>query len=191
MLDGLPRRFSTGGDTGFRSSNLSRGLVAMGECVFLRQGSSKTLASAATMGLNPCLGVAVTYDDGRRKRALLAHLQPEANRDELVNQLVQHMPDDFNAEMHVHIASEPADDPEVRADQELRGEALVSAISGKYDFIEFDADNVHRHEEHCLSVSLSDLRVSTKPVTQSFTRFEFDDMQRRMKADPSKVQFYR
>jgi len=143
------------------------------------------------MGLNPCLGLAVTYEDGVKRQAFLAHMQPEANRSEVANELAQQMPDNFNAEMHVHITSERADDPRVHADQEARADQLISEIAAKYNFIDFDATNVHRHAAHSLSVSLDGLKVSTQPVTQNFTKDELNEMQRRMEADSSKVLFYR
>ena len=132
----LPARGSSSASAP-RSSTAARGLVAMGESLKLKTGS------AVTHGAGPCLAVGVTYADGDDKRAMLSHLQPEADLSTHAAQVAAFMPDRFSADMHVHVSSAPGTDP---AEQKSRAEATVAALAAKYDNIVLDEDNVHQHD---------------------------------------------
>jgi len=170
---------------GPRSGTTARGLVAMGEGLKLKTGS------ASTFGAGPCLAVAVTHSDGGVNRASLTHLQPEADVQAHAAQIASFMPDNFSADMSVHVASAPGDSAAERADQQYRIDATLAALSNKYDNISFEVgDNVHVHSSDSLRVNADTGSVHTSPVRANFSEAELGEIQRRMQADPSKVKYY-
>lgn len=171
-------------------SNLDRGLVAMGEGVLLAPRQKNKLTRATTTGCGPCLGVAVTYRSDTTQTALLAHLQPEADKKELAKQVAAHMPDDFHADMEIHIATAFSTDASAAEEQKSAARETIAAISEQFDHIAFDEDNVHYHDKDSISVDALTLSISTDPVEAFFTHAELDDMRRRMQIDSSAVQYF-
>jgi len=101
------------------------------------------------------------------------------------------MPDDFNAEMHIHVTSAPSEDPAQWADQQARSEQLVNEIAARYDWVVFEEGNVHFHQEESIVVGGRNLEVSTVPVSVMFSHEELEEMRRAMETDPTAVQYFK
>ncbi|MGY4730744.1 hypothetical protein [Burkholderia pyrrocinia] len=163
----------------------------MGQALLLSD-TPESFPRASTTGCGPCLGVAVIYRSNQTARAILAHLQPEADHAVFAEKILAVFPDDVCADVQLHITTTKSDVSDVAERQQSSFERLISEIAEKYDYVVFDDDNVLRHDSPSLSVDMATLQVSTSLLgSAEFSGADLDYMEAQMKRDAASLHYFR
>lgn len=163
----------------------------MGQALLLSDTTPESFPTSTT-GCGPCLGVAVIYRGTQTARAILAHLQPEADPAVFAENIVAAFPDDVCADVQLHITTVMSEVPDEAQRQQSSVERLISEIADKYDYVVFDDDNVFRHGGPSLSVEMATLQVSTSLLgSAEFSGADLDYMEGQMKRDAASLHYFR
>lgn len=163
----------------------------MGQALLLSD-TRESFPRASTIGCGPCLGVAVIYRGNQTARAILAHLQPEADHAVFAENILAAFPDDVCADVQLHITTVMSEVCYEAERQQSSIERLISEIAEKYDYVVFDDDNVFRHGSPSLSVDMATLQVSTSLLgSAEFSAADFDYMEAQKKRDAASLHYFR
>lgn len=70
-------------------SNISRGLVGMGQSIITEDKNAKL----GTFGAGPCIAFGLKYTNGSNEKTMLCHFNPESNVDEFFESVKDEFPD--------------------------------------------------------------------------------------------------
>lgn len=166
-----------------KPSNIDDGLVGMGQAIVREKG----MGILATFGCSPCIGFAITDNN----KAMLAHLQPEADEDVFVDKLIAIFPDIVYADIHVVLTTKIEGAIGVREKQVKSLGMMRERLMDKYDFLVFDDETLTVSDVDSIAIDLENMKI-IYPYhnAKSFTLNDLAYMEQSMLANNRNIEIF-